>query len=68
MFSTQPAISSSGVLTFTSAANSSGSASVSVVLTDDGGTANSGDDIANDTAHHGFGAFGGNVFPGVVGL
>ncbi|SVC10039.1 uncharacterized protein METZ01_LOCUS262893, partial [marine metagenome] len=44
LFSTQPAISSSGVLTFTSATNANGSATVSVVLTDDGGTANSGDD------------------------
>ena len=44
LFSTQPAISASGVLTFTSTANATGSATVSVVLADDGGTANSGDD------------------------
>jgi hypothetical protein len=44
LFSTQPAINSSGVLTYTSATNATGSATVSVVLSDDGGTANSGDD------------------------
>ena len=44
LFSSQPAINASGVLTFTSAANATGSATVSIVLTDDGGTANSGDD------------------------
>ena len=44
LFSSQPAINASGVLTFASAANATGSATVSIVLTDDGGTANSGDD------------------------
>ena len=44
LFSSQPAINASGVLTFTSAANATGSATVSIILTDDGGTANSGDD------------------------
>ena len=44
LFSSQPAINASGVLTFTSAANATGTATVSIVLTDDGGTANSGDD------------------------
>ena len=43
LFSTQPAINASGVLTFTSAENASGNAVVSIVLRDDGGTANSGD-------------------------
>ena len=44
LFSVQPAISASGVLTYTSASNATGSTTVSVVLADDGGTANSGDD------------------------
>ncbi|MBT1706116.1 tandem-95 repeat protein, partial [Chryseosolibacter indicus] len=44
LFSVQPAISSSGVLTYTPATNASGVATVSVVLKDDGGTANGGDD------------------------
>ena len=44
LFSTQPAIDTSGNLTYTPAADASGSATVSVVLTDNGGTANGGDD------------------------
>ncbi len=44
LFSTQPAINSSGNLTYTSAIGVSGVATVSIVLTDDGGTANGGDD------------------------
>jgi len=44
LFSTQPAIDTSGNLTYTPASNTTGTATVSVVLTDDGGTANGGDD------------------------
>ncbi|GAA3509047.1 hypothetical protein GCM10022393_21420 [Aquimarina addita] len=44
LFSVQPAISASGDLTYTSAADINGSATISVVLSDDGGTANGGDD------------------------
>ncbi|HEX7832760.1 MAG TPA: Ig-like domain-containing protein, partial [Thermoanaerobaculia bacterium] len=46
LFSVQPSISPSGVLTFTPAANVFGSATVSVYLQDDGGTANGGDDTS----------------------
>ena len=46
LFATQPAISASGVLTFTLAANAFGSATVTVTLSDDGGTANSGADTS----------------------
>jgi Bacterial Ig domain/Bacterial cadherin-like domain len=42
LFSSQPAISPSGVLTFTPAANANGTATVTVALHDDGGTANGG--------------------------
>ena len=42
LFSAQPAIDSSGTLTYTSAANASGSAVVTVQAMDDGGTANGG--------------------------
>lgn len=46
-FAVAPAISpSTGDLTFTFAANASGVATIQVVLTDDGGTANGGDDTA----------------------
>jgi Bacterial Ig domain len=45
-FSVQPAVSPTGVLTFTLAANANGSANVSVFLKDDGGTANGGDDTS----------------------
>ncbi len=44
LFSTQPAIDVNGNLTFTLADDASGSATVSIVLSDDGGTANGGDD------------------------
>ena len=44
LFSSQPAINSSGVLSFTPATNQTGTATVSIVLSDNGGTANSGDD------------------------
>ena len=46
LFAAQPAVSSSGVLTFTPAANANGSAMVTVTLKDDGGTANGGDDTS----------------------
>ncbi|MBA3721993.1 MAG: tandem-95 repeat protein, partial [Parachlamydiaceae bacterium] len=42
LFSVQPTISSTGVLTYTPAANQNGSATVTVTLTDNGGTANGG--------------------------
>ncbi|MGC3945426.1 MAG: Ig-like domain-containing protein [Chryseolinea sp.] len=45
LFSVQPAINATtGDLTYTLAANANGVATVSIVLTDNGGTANSGDD------------------------
>ncbi len=44
LFSSQPAINSSGDLTYTPAANANGTATVSVILSDNGGTANGGDD------------------------
>lgn len=43
-FSAQPAISPAGVLTFATAANANGVATLTVTLTDDGGTANGGVD------------------------
>ena len=46
LFSAQPAISSTGTLTYTPAANASGSATVSVTLKDNGGTANGGVDTS----------------------
>ncbi|MEO8379359.1 MAG: Ig-like domain-containing protein [Acidobacteriota bacterium] len=46
LFSAQPAVASNGTLTFTPAANASGSATVTVTLFDNGGTANGGDDTA----------------------
>lgn len=42
LFSTAPAISAAGRLTFTPAPNANGSSTVSVTLTDNGGTANDG--------------------------
>ncbi len=42
LFSTQPAVSSSGTLTFTAAAHATGSTTVSVTPQDDGGTAGGG--------------------------
>ncbi len=44
LFSAQPAIDASGNLTYTPAADANGAATVDVVLSDDGGTANGGDD------------------------
>src|SRR5262249_34583611 len=46
LFSTAPAIDASGTLTFTSAANGFGSAQITVVLKDNGGTLNSGVDTS----------------------
>ena len=46
LFSAQPAISPTGVLTYTAVANAFGTATVSVVLKDDGGTANGGLDTS----------------------
>lgn len=46
LFSVQPSISPSGVLTFTPAANAFGSATVTVLLSDNGGTANGGADTS----------------------
>ena len=46
LFSSQPSISSSGVLTFTPAADAFGTATVTVYLTDDGGIADGGDDTS----------------------
>ncbi|MCW1922135.1 Ig-like domain-containing protein [Luteolibacter arcticus] len=47
LFSTAPALTASGTLTFTPAANENGSATISVRINDDGGTANGG---ANQSA------------------
>ena len=44
LFSTQPALSTNGTLTYTPAEHANGSATVSVVLKDNGGTTNGGDD------------------------
>ena len=46
LFAAQPSIDASGVLTFTPAADANGSATVTVYLMDDGGTANGGDDTS----------------------
>lgn len=46
LFSTQPAISPTGVLTYTPVANASGTATVTVSLQDSGGTANGGTDTS----------------------
>jgi VCBS repeat-containing protein len=45
-FSVQPAISPAGLLTFTLAANATGTATVSATLVDNGGIANAGDDTS----------------------
>ena len=42
LFSAQPAVSPAGVLTYTSAPNASGSATITLVLSDNGGVANGG--------------------------
>ncbi|MCP4997085.1 MAG: DUF4347 domain-containing protein, partial [Gammaproteobacteria bacterium] len=46
LFSVQPTVSSNGTLSYTSAANAYGSATVSVYLSDNGGTANGGDNTS----------------------
>ena len=46
LFTTQPAVSPSGTLTYTSAPNANGSATVTVRIHDDGGTANGGVDTS----------------------
>jgi hypothetical protein len=46
LFSAQPAVSPTGTLTYTPAPGASGSATVTVTLSDDGGTANGGDDTS----------------------
>jgi VCBS repeat-containing protein len=46
LFSVQPSIDSSGTLTYTPAANANGSADITVNLSDDGGTANGGQDTS----------------------
>ncbi|HBB95755.1 MAG TPA: hypothetical protein DC054_10225, partial [Blastocatellia bacterium] len=46
LFSTQPAVGSTGTLTFTPAVNANGSATISVVIKDNGGTANGGVDTS----------------------
>ncbi|HEV2890845.1 MAG TPA: Ig-like domain-containing protein [Frankiaceae bacterium] len=47
LFVTQPAVSPTGTLTFTSAPNKYGTATVSVAIVDNGGTANGGDDTSD---------------------
>ena len=46
LFSSQPAVSSAGVLTYTAAANATGSATVTLHISDDGGTTNGGIDTS----------------------
>ena len=46
LFSVQPTLNASGTLSYTSAANLSGSATVTVFVTDSGGTANGGDNTS----------------------
>ena len=47
LFSSGPSITDDGTLSFTPAANASGSATITVVLKDDGGTANDGQDTSS---------------------
>ena len=47
LFSVQPAVSPTGVLSFTPAATINGTATVTLSLTDDGGTADGGDDTSD---------------------
>jgi|GEM_PF-590587 len=49
LFSVQPTISTAGVLTFTPATNANGSATVTVIAEDDGGTDNGGVNLATNT-------------------
>lgn len=46
LFSAAPAVSETGTLTYTAAPNASGSATITIVLKDDGGTANGGQDTS----------------------
>ena len=46
LFSTQPAVSPTGILSYTPAANANGAATVTVQIHDDGGTANGGVDLS----------------------
>jgi Big-like domain-containing protein len=46
-FSAGPSVSPTGVLTYTPAANASGTANITLSLSDDGGTANGGDDTSD---------------------
>ncbi|HKR65230.1 MAG TPA: Ig-like domain-containing protein [Thermoanaerobaculia bacterium] len=46
LFSVQPSVAPNGTLTYTPAANANGSATVTIYLTDNGGTANGGDDTS----------------------
>ncbi|MGH3996646.1 MAG: Ig-like domain-containing protein [Pseudonocardiaceae bacterium] len=46
LFSAGPAISAAGVLTYTPAADVNGTATITLTLSDDGGTANGGDDTS----------------------
>ena len=46
LFSTPPAVSTTGTLTYTPAANANGTATITLVLQDDGGTANGGVDTS----------------------
>ena len=50
LFATAPAISSTGTLTYTSAANTVGTATITINLKDDGGTANGGFDTSASTS------------------
>jgi hypothetical protein len=52
LFSVAPAISPAGTLTFTPAADATGSALVTVLLHDSGGTANDGQNTAPPDVHH----------------
>ncbi len=47
LFSSQPAISANGTLTYTPTANANGTATVTVTIRDNGGTVNGGDDTGN---------------------
>ena len=48
LFSAGPAVSPAGVLTFTPAPNANGTATIKLVLKDDGGTANGGSDTSGE--------------------
>ncbi|MCI0585081.1 MAG: Ig-like domain-containing protein, partial [Chloroflexi bacterium] len=50
LFSSQPTVAANGTLSFTPAANANGAATVDLVLHDNGGTANSGDDTSSSAS------------------